>query len=1167
MASVIIRIIGIPAVIWFVSRFQILLKKLLHPLINIFRFYIGNLVFFLAGHPSIFCLIPLFVKARKIECSGDIYRDIVKSFLGDYLQRDKASNERFVSKIPLFNEKLIHNTIAVRLETVDASQTIMRDDFLFFCHAQHKYAEIIETYSHLCRYPNPLALSVINFLLYNLPPKTKLRRNWHIPEIYEEYKYFNKNKKKEILSTDYILVIPVSNYDKNRFEAKKLTARILDTYLALQCNNLHVKIVLPLKPKHDSNLREYIEKSLSFCYYPENAGVSWDILEPICDISIVSVRGTQMLWAINNIVSDKNIHDDTIVIFSEMVGSVSYYNIPLLLQALCGNCIVTASRHALGARVLNKIIPDKFNSLIYNLYSRLIIPGTWSDSSSPLKLTAKKQLKALLPYINFCSSGMIDFTFDEGLLAVAHSLSVKVFQRPIFWSDAKQVGGAERSIQGIKSQLYFTNILGKKIRMLRKILLLKSTGELFVTAGMDFNVTINKELKIFKSPVKLLNNLEILLSSLMKKTTEVDHTHFGIIGKLLIKILPNYLSKRLGIIAESKLRNPASRLEVLIPIIKECPVIENIIIFPTDNGFYFEQKMLSLLLGDVLNLNVRYNNINGIKSVLESLININKVFHAYSLFDENLKSIKDISISMGETWHLQLLDFADLVYCRDENTFQVTDNLPNKLCYRIDFMTIKKILLSNYEWAKIFFTWYEQLKELYKNKNVIARRKNEKLLLNNNMPLIKQKRNDAFLNNFTLLRTDGIGQMSDQDIFSAQIAFIPPMDIDFPVPKINPLPDQLPIDLSIYSSITIIFLSNDEATILSINCFMNKYFSGIKYHILKNVDSSEDVDQLMFKKICSRLSWDKDIIIIPIDGKSLRMRSIMPENISHKAFLSIESCPLIYWIILSTINFLIRKTTVDDLILYIHGDTIVNFGNQIPEPSLYAPEQICRIARALPENTINNNTNNENRIRGLGKLLQAHKKEGWEFPGLFIIKKDMIPLLVDVSLKRDFWTNTAKMTSNIKNLKYKTSSCFFDLDTPYNYWKLYLLTYIGKSNEKKIKHDKWINAIRNRIYISKDSEMEIVCEGNHELTIELNNIIVTENSIIKIQIPNRMSYVRISNAVFTRSKGIFSSQFPSVTGVLAANFNGKMVNLLPLTCYGVNSIHPLCPDITNEIYY
>jgi hypothetical protein len=1164
IALIIIWIIGIPAVIWFVSRVQILLKNILHPLKNILWFFIRYLVFLLAGHPSIICLFPLYVKAKKIECSGNINCDIVKSFLGYYIQSNIPSNEIFVSETPLFNEGLIHNSITSRLETIDTSQRITQDDFIFFFHAQHEYTEIIEAYSHLCRYPNPLASSALKFLLYNLPQKIKLPKNRYVPEIYEEHKYFSKKKKAKVSSTDCLLIIPVSSYDEDRLKAKKLTARILEAYLALQCNNLHVKIILPLKSKHDNSLRKCIEKSLSQCEYPKTARVSWDILEPICDISIASVRGAQMLWAINNIVSDKNIHDNAIVIFSEMVGSVSYNNIPLLLQALHNNCIVTASRHAPGARVLNKTIPDQFNSLVYNLYSRLMIPGTWSDSSAPLKVISKKQLSTLLPYISFCSAGMIDFTFDEGFLAVAHSLSLKVFQCSIFWSDQKQTGGAERTIQGIKSQLYFTNILGKKIRMLRQLLCLKSTEKLFITAGMDFNVTVSKELKIIKSPVKLLNNLEILLSLLIKKPT-IDHTRFGIAGKILIKILPNYFSKRLGVIAEGKLRNPADRLEILLPLIKECPVVENIKIFPTDNDFYIEQKMLPLLLGDALDLNVWYNDIDGIKAVLESLINFNKVLHVHSLFDGDFKSIKDISISMGETWHLKLLDFADLVYYRDENVSQVTDNLPDKLMYRIDFLTIKKILLSKPEWAKIFFIWYEQLKELYKYENVIARRKNERLLFNNNnTPLIKQNKNSAFINNFTLLTTDGIGQMSDQDSFNTQIALIPPMDIDFPVPQIDPLPNQLPIDVSIYSPITIVFLSNDETTIWGINCFMKEYFSGIKYRILKNNDSSEDVNQLMFKNFCSRLPPDGDIIIIPIDGQSARIRSIMPKDISHKAFLNIDSYPLVYWIILSTINFLVQKTTADALVLYIHGDTIVNFENQIPEPSLYAPELICRIARALPKNVVNNNANNENQARNLGKVLQSHKKEGWEFPGLFIIKRSMIPLLADVSLKQNFWTNVSRMTSKIKGLKYKTSLCFFDLDTPYNYWKLYLLTYMRKSSEKKIKHDKRINAIQNRVYISKDSEMEIVCEGNYELEIELNNIIVAENSIIKIHIPDGMSHLRISNAVFTKSKSIFCSMFPSVTGILAANFNDIIANLMPLTCYGVNSIHPLCPDITNN---
>ena len=1161
-ALIIFKIAGISLLIWFVSRFQIVLRKIMNPIKNTVRLLIARLKFCMAGLPSILNLLPLFIKARKIELSCNISHDIVKSFLGDYFSKNIKSNERLVSKEPLFREGLKHNSISSRLEIIDKNLKITRDDYVFFFHNQHNYEEIIETYSHFCRYPNHLAFSVISFLLQNLSGKIKLPVNKNIPEIYEAHKYFNNKKKTEVLSANYLLVIPVSSYDQERFEAGKLTSRILEAYLAIQCRNLHVKIILPLKPKHDGNLRKFIKESLSWCSYPETENVSWDILEPNSEIAFASVRGAQMLWAIDNIVTDESINDDTIIIISEMVGSVDYRNIPHLLLALQNNCIVTASRHVQGSLVLNKSIPDKLNSLIYNTYARILIPGNWSDSSAPLKLVRKSQLSTLLPYINVCSAGMLDFTFDEGLLGVAHSLSVKVIQRPIFWADAKQKGGAKRTNQGIKAQLHFTNILSKKIRMLRQIIRLTSTDELFINAGMDFNVKINKELIVKKYPVKLLNSLELLISSFMKKT--VDHTRFGIIGNILIKILPNYVSKRIGAISENRFRNPACRLEALIPLITKCPAVENIKYFHTNNGFYFEQKMLPILLGDVLNLNVQYNNVEGIKSVLDNLIKLNKVLHAYSLFDGDFRSIKDTGISMGNIWHLKLIDFSDLIY-RYENALQATGILPDNLWHRLDFMTIKYTLLSKFERANMFFDWYKNLKVLYKCENVIAQWKNESLFLNTKMPLIKQNKNKAFLENFTLLMTDGIGQMADHDSFNAQVALIPPMDIDFPFPDLNILPNPLVVVNNIHPSITVIFLTNTDSIISMIPSFMEHFFPSTKYRILGNSDSNEeDIKQLHFKTICSRLDLEGDIIIIPMDGQSSRMRLIMPKGISHKAFLCIESYPILYWVILSTIKFLVRKINKDDLILYIHGDTIANFENQIPEPSLYAPKNICRIGRVLPENSVKNNNNNQ--MRNIGKLLQAYKKEGWEFPGLFIIKKAMIPLLIDESLKQNFWTNVARMTKNIRGLQYKISPAFFDFDTPYSYWKYYLLAYTGKLSEKEIKYENKVSIIKNHVYIGKDSELEIINENDQEAEIELNNIVVTEDSLVKIHIPHGMKNTRLSNAIFLKSTGTFNFTFPSVTGVLAANFNGKIVELIPLTCYGIDSIHPLCPDITNENY-
>jgi hypothetical protein len=107
-----------------------------------------------------------------------------------------------------------------------------------------------------------------------------------------------------------------------------------------------------------------------------------------------------------------------------------------------------------GAKVLNKTIPDSLNSMVYNTAARILVPGVWSDSSAPLKLIRLGDLRPLLPWMQWCSYGMLDFSFDEGFLAVCHNLSLKVIQRPIFWADARQKGGAERTGEGTRAHLH-----------------------------------------------------------------------------------------------------------------------------------------------------------------------------------------------------------------------------------------------------------------------------------------------------------------------------------------------------------------------------------------------------------------------------------------------------------------------------------------------------------------------------------------------------------------------------------------------------------------------------------------------------------------------------------------------------------------------------------------
>jgi len=1157
-AAIIVYIIGIPHVIWIASRLKIILKTVFSPVKKIIKINIAWLSLCFAGHSSIFYLITLFIKAGKIEITGDISHDVVKAYLGDYTPVKKKNKERFINNTEALFCENFENKVSLFIRNIDGSQKISYQEYNSFVKNKFYYDEIIAAYSKIKRYPNPLASVVMSYLISNLPAETKMPKNKNVAEINEEYKYFHRKKFTNLNCLNYILVIPVSIYDKERIAAGKLAARIMEAHLALMGSKLHVKIILPLKPQHDPLFRELIEDSLHKCYYPEN--VSWTIDEPYSDINFASVRGAQMLWAIEDIVNNKNINENTVVIISEMVGSVSYQNLPYLSNALKENCIVTGSRHMCGSKTLNKTIPDKLNSLIYNTYTRIIIPGNWSDSSAPLKLITKKNLRVLLPWLRFCSSGLLDFTFDEGLLAIANSMSMKIIQKPMFWADSKQKGGAERTRQGVLSQLYTTYILSKKIRLLRRLQTLNEGKFLFLDSGMDFNVEINKDLTIRKKPVRMLNALEIIISSSQRKTT--DHTRFGIIGKLALKILPNYIAKRLGVIFEGRYRNPVVRYETLLPLTDKCQFIEGITkISSTQNGCYFEQKMLPILLLDILKLNIQYNNKEGSESVLDNILRLNKNLISSNLFDADFRSLRDTAVSIGNTWQLRLIDFGDLI-TQKNRALQVVENLVDALHFRRDFLEIKKTYLSNLVYARIFFEWYKNLKEIFTKENINENWKDVEQTFSLPVPVLQQKKDKCFFKNLALLANDGIGQMTDSDYFYGQIALTPLIDHDFNIPEMFPLPVQRNFDEAFLSRTTIIFLCNDKEIINSIITTMKNNLPKIKYKILSD-NYLNNIKQLNFKRICFSLEQEGDIVVIPMDGKSSRMRAIMPKDIPHKAFLKISSYPILYWIIISILNFLYKKTLHDDLILYCHGDTLINFNTQIPNPALYIPKQIYKIGLALPKKQ----SNTGNQVRGWGKILQTQKGQGWEFPGLFILSRSMLSALVEKPLVTNFWVNVSQMTKNIKELEYRDVPVFFDFDSPVVFWRFHLLAFAGKQNEKKIICNNKINLNTNNVYISGDSNLEIINKGDEEVNIELSNIVITENSSIKIIIPDGINCSRISNAVFSASTGTFSCKFPSVTGVLAANFIGKEkgMNLLPLSCYGINGdIIPLFPDITNE---
>ncbi|MCL2800449.1 MAG: hypothetical protein FWD28_01640 [Treponema sp.] len=1177
--AIISKLISIPFIVWFASRFLNLVKNIFFkPIKYSFALIAAWASLFFAGQPSVSSLFALYIKALnlKIDQSGDsTYCNVVKAFLGDYPNTNKVeSQERFINEYPLFKEGF-ENNVSKFIEKLHDYQELSEQDYKTLLEqpfSNNAVIEVIEAYKNFISFPNPIALTAIKYLLNNLPKNVKIPKNKYFPEISElkkEAKFFT-GKKCTPLAADHVLAIPVSSsFDMKRIEAGKLAARILEAHLALKENKLHIKIVLPLKPDHDVDLIHSILNSLSKCYFPKT--VTWTIEENHSDLNVAPVRGAMMVCAINNIVKDKNIADDTIIVLSEIGAFVSYSVIPFLSNAIKENSIITGSRHMLGSIVLNKRIPDKLSSLIYNTYSRLLIPSSsnLNDSSGPIKLLRKNTLEKLLPYFNLVSAGALDFSFDEALIAVAHCLSIKNIHKPIFWNNIK--GNAKRSKKSIKAQLFTTRVvLRKKIRILHRLLKLKDGEKIFLTAGMDYEAYIDKNMVLTKKPVKPLNSLELLFAVLLRKDKQVvDHTKFGLLGRLAINILPSSIAKRLGVIIEGRYRSPASRFETLLPTISKCSCIEETKISNSNDDFIIEQKMLPLLLRDIFYLNIRYENIEGIESVLQGIVKLNEKMLSSGLMDAYLRSLHDTGMStVNNRWLLKLFDFADLVTTDKNQALKACEALPHSLQFRRDFLEIKSICLSRKDLAQIFFDFYKDLERLY-SKETINRlwKKNENQIYDSPIVRLHQKKDKRFLNNLTLL-PEGIGHMNDPDVFKAQIALIPLIDSDYNIPSISLLPEPGVLNNSITENLTVVFLCSNKAIRSSTESLMTQNFPQLRYKFLPDTDSDvnkDDIRALRLKTICSNLeNVSGDIILVAIDGESCRMRTVMKDNMPHKAFLLIDNYPILYWVLQSVITFLAKKTDPDELILFTHGDTLVSC-NGLPGPALYAPKLICEIARALPDKT-----NNANQNRGLGKLLQA-RKGGTEFPGLFILKRKSIPSISNISLdlENSFWLNVSKMTRKTKGLVYKTADFFFDFDSPAVLWKFYLLNFLKKAKEKVNNNEFFCicnacKVVTNRVYISADSGLEIINEGGKQIEVELSNVVVTDGSQIKIIVPEGLKSVRIANAVFSNASGVFSFAYQSTTGILACNLNSKKRTILqPLSCYGVSGNRtPLFPEIT-----
>jgi len=1168
-ALVLLRITNIPFFVWFAVRFSIFIKRWIMPIyekiIDVLRLFILVIRLFLAGRPSLLNLIPLFFKAAKIEQSGDPRRDVVKIFVGDYRPLTRKSGEIFFvdfEENPLYINCYKPNPISQVVENIDKGITLSSTDYHFLFDEQHLFKDIIETYVHLRRQPNPVAYTAILYLIHSLPQGEKLPSNPRIREINEEYRYFHKKRIAKPLNADYILIIPIGSNDINRIVSGKLSARILEAHLALTGMKLHTLIVLPVKSSHDKRLRDSIKNSLDLCFFPKN--VSWEIQEPLSDVTFAGVRGASMIWALDYISNNKAVNDDTVVILSEMVGSAAYFNIRHLSQALKRDCVVTASRHIKGSRTINKSIPDIFNSRVYNTFTRIFIPGNCSDSSSPIKLFYKDFLHTLLPWIKLCAGGMLDFAFDEGFLSVVYNLGFKVIQQPVFWSDARKIGGAERTSQGIRAQLHYTKILSKKIRLLRQISGLKPDEDVFLGAGMDFSVGINNDLTLKKTPTKPLNSLEIMFSSNLKRT--VNHNRFGLIGRLAMKILPDYISKRIGVVAEGRFRNPGSQIETLLAMTSSCPVVEETQLVPKENGFLIKQKLLPLLLEDIFKLNCNYNNTEGIQSILTWIIQFNKTLHEFGLFDGDIRTIKDTGLAMEYTWKMKLIDFADLVY-RKEKVLQLTDNYPGILELRRDFQHIKRVCLSKLEWARLFFSWYNELTELFDRKAIITRWNQKRDIITFQAPVFQYHKDQWYIRNISLSKI-GMSQMSDKRYLQVQKALFPPMETGFPIPEsLSILPEWKENGNS--STTTIIFLSNSKTTISLVEMTMDKYLPGVTYHILTDESNESMVSRVELKKIFERYSQiSGNIAVIALDGQSSRCQPIIPKGISHKAFLKINSLPLLYYITSSAMIFLSKKTFSEDLMLYLHGDTLFLFEDHMPKPALYIPKNICQIGRVLPKKSVNQNSMNSGSQSIFGKLSQVKiYGEGWELPGIFIIAKSMIPLLDGESSHNqgNFSVNIAKLTRHLKGIEYRIAPAFFDCDDPFAFFRLNLTVLAGKKCKKEIQYADYLLCSQNRIYISQNSHLKITSEEHQEASIELINIVVTEESAIEIVIPRGIKSARIVNAVFTSSTGKFYIVMPSVNGILAANFNGGTAELLSLSYYGVDGFgHPLCPELSNE---
>jgi hypothetical protein len=1176
IAGWIIAMAGCPPIVFVFSRIWGLLRQIKRPLafaVDIVRLMLLYIKLPFAGRASLFSLFFVAFRAASLHLkpSEDIRRQYFAMMLSPKPYCPDYRHEPMRKTSALYSKPLPKNEFAALLEKADRVNALSEELFYSAQNLLFSAEEIIETLATLRRCPNPAAMPFLVQSLRLLKPEQALPRNSSLKGILAEKKYFGSSPL-AIAPGFYIILVPITRYDIERVRAGKLCELLYSMAFLSNKSTMRLCLILPAQWNKNQNdeLEIAIRHSLSDRYMPDS--VEWEIIKQDSEFQggLANYRGMQMLYGLRYVCENDLFCETAHVVLTEFNLSTPMANLCRMSQRLGAlneqDAVIAGSRYSFGAKALNKSRITHIYSQAYNAYARFLIPKNPSaDSSSPLKLTTKRTIKKMLSGLTLCESGMLDFTFDEGFLSVAAATGIKVINAPLFWYNILGRDAARRTALSRKNQLKTTRMLSKKIRLYENILR-DADKKIKLGAGMDFTSYIDGSFSITKLLNRPLNRLEILIASWMKK--DVNHNRFGILGRLIMKFLPGGISKRIGRIVEGIYRDPTHRLPYLIARADSCRVIAPTRLVSADtrenNFFECRQDFSGIELSDLLDYQIRYQFADGVKSILYTLLGLNKTLIEHGMFDKDIRSLFDVGVFTTGSLTCRYLDFADFVTSKKHAVDLLKADWLNELYRRKDFMAIAKTCMGRREFARVYRTWLKDWQSLLTPQSVdrlwdLSSKNSPQLpLLISESPCGDGWR----LRQCVLLETEGIPRMKKEwreRYVSCLPGFTRPCadlikekEAKVFHPAINAKPED--------GNIMFLLTAHKHDVEVALQSFMEQHMPYANYKIIKDAFGENVVAALNFKRISENyLNDNKHLVIIPLDGASSRMQPILNSEYAHKSLFPVKGKPLLYWILSSCFKAL-QNVTDNPLVLYLHGDTLPVFDGMLTGNAVFIDKRVYKALKAKKYARTVGETGIKKRV--LARLLAGDA--GFEFPAAFCVCKKHVPELRETSLKHSFWHSVAHMLGRLP-VECREMEMFIDMDSADDLFLLHLLShnpFVGN----RLAHDKVDVRVLENVYIGENARVFISTSNSVAVapcTVSLSNFVVDDNAVLSIIIEADVKEVFIQRVVCTKSDASISLRSNRMENLLLANCFGEMLAPEPWSYCGGNKLwHPLFPAFT-----